>query len=289
MDMHVTGKLIGTPRGQARIYRLNTPRVNERTVRALARRFGMRAEKQFGALRSDEDKLTYTEGHFELTVYRASGALRFIDRARWQVDDRQSDLKMEDAEARRIAQRWVRKLKLAPSGQTKFLKAARLRVGEATADGKEATERTIDVAVALQRWVDRIPVDGPGGKIVVYLDHEGKPTGVERIWRETAGVHRRGASYRSPQEAINEMAEHYRSKRGVIEVQEARFGYFEEGRRSRQRYLQPAYVIVGVIGSSDSAVRKRAIYVAPALANAVGRITPPLERKPPQRPRTEAK
>src|SRR5215469_9468601 len=161
VDIKVTRKLIPTPRRQARIYRLKVPSVNEKAVRALARRLGMQADSKSGTLRSDADKLTYSEGHLELTVYRASGGMRFIDRTRWQVDDGKSHLKIDDAEARRLAQNFVREYKLAPSAETKFLKAARLRVGEATKDGKKTSVRTIDVAVALQRLVDKTPVDGP--------------------------------------------------------------------------------------------------------------------------------
>jgi len=287
-DIKVIGNLISTPRGKASIYRLKTPSVNEKAVRELARQLGMQADAKSGTLRSDADKLTYSQGPLELTMHRASGGIRFIDRARWQVDDRKSDLKIEDAAASRLAQNFVKKHKLAPSAETKFLKAARLHVGEATQGGKEASDRTIDVAVALQRLVEKIPVDGPGGKVVVYLDHEHQTTGLERIWREIAGVHRRGESYRTPQNALDDMAAHFKAKQGVIEVQEMRFGYFEEGWRSKQQFLQPAYVIIGMLTSPGGDVRKRTIYVAPALSNAVGRITPPLELKPPQRARPAA-
>jgi hypothetical protein len=284
-EIKVTGNLIPTPRGPARIYRLKPPIVNEKAVRTLARRLGMQADAKSGTLTSDADKLTYAHGFLELTMYRASGAIRFIDRARWQVDDRKSDLKIEDAAATRLAQNYVKKYKLAPAAEMKFLKAARLHVGEATQGGKEASDRTIDVAVALQRLVDKIPVDGPGGKVIVYLDYERQATGFEKIWRDIAGVHKRGESYRTPQNALSDMAAHFRTKQGIIEVQEMRFGYFEEGWRDKQQYLQPAYVIFGMLSSPDGLVRKRTIYVAAALSNAVGRITPPLKSKPPQRAR----
>ncbi|MBZ5636378.1 MAG: hypothetical protein LAO55_24910 [Acidobacteriia bacterium] len=287
-DIKVTGKLIPTPRGPVRIYRLKPPSVNEKAVRSLARLLGMQADAKSGTLRSDADKLSYSQGLLELTMYRASGGVRFIDRARWQVDDRKSDLKIEDAAASRLAQNFVKKYKLAPAGETKFLKAARLHVGEATQGGKEASDRIIDVGVALQRIVDKIPVDGPGGKVVVYIDYERRVTGLERIWRELAGVYRRGESYRTPQNALDDMEAHFKAKRGIIEVQEIRFGYFEDGWHGKQQYLQPAYMIFGMLSSPDGSIRKRTIYVAPALSNAVGRITPPLETKPAQRARPAA-
>jgi hypothetical protein len=281
---------LNTPKGQPPpIYRLANPSVNEKGIRALANQLGMQADAKFGAIRSDAEKLTFSEGHLELTMHRASGAIRFIDRARWQVDDRQSDLKIEDAAARRLAQAIAKKYKLAPAAETKFLKVARLHVGEATSAGKEASDRIIDVAVALQRLVQKVPVDGPGGKLIVYLNAEREMTGFQRIWRDLDGVYKRGSSYRSPERAVEDMAKHFSDKRTIIEVQEIRFGYFEEGPRIRQRFLQPAYVIFGMLSSPDGSVRKRTIFVAPALTNNAGIITPPLERKQSQRRRPEAK
>ena len=286
-DIKIKTKLT-SPKGKpAPIYRLASPRVTEKAIRALAKQLGMQADAKYGEFKSDADKLTLSEGHLELTMHRASGAVRFIDRARWQVDDRQSDFKIEDAAASRLAQSVTRKYELAPAAETKFLKAARLHVAEATSAGKEASDRIIDVAVALQRVVEKIPVDGPGGKIIVYLNAERQMTGFQRIWRTLDGVHKRGSSYRSPESAVEDMAAHFANKRAMIEVQEIRFGYFEEGPRSKQRYLQPAYVIIGILSSPDGSVRKRTIYVAPALTNNAGKITPPLERKPSQRRRYE--
>lgn len=287
-EIKINTKLI-SPKGKpAPIYRLSARSVNEKAIRELANELGVKADAKSGLVRSDADKLAFSMGHLELTVHRASGAVRFIDRARWQVDDRESDLKIEDDAASKLAQTFARKYKLAPAAETKFLKAARLHVAEATREGKEASDRVIDVAVALQRLVENIPVDGPGGKIVVYFNAQREMTGFQQVWRGLDGVYKRGQSYRSPESAVEDMAAHFAKKRGLIEVEEVRFGYFEEGPRSKQRYLQPAYVIIGMLSAEDGQGRKRTIYVAPALTNNAGRITPPLEVKRPQRGRPES-
>jgi hypothetical protein len=283
VDVVMKGKMISTPRAAVNIYRLAPPRVTEASVRELARSFGLNAEGKAGVLKSDENKLTYSEGPMELMVHRASGGLRFRDRHRWQRDaDGQSDFKIEDAAASRLAQDLAAKLKLARSGDYQFFKAARLKVGEADREGREARERTIDVAVALQRLIGKVPVDGPGGKIVVYLDRSKQPTGFERIWRETAGIFRRGGELRPPSAALDDIKKAWESVSGLIEVEEIRFGYFEEGFRAKQQYLQPAYIVIGVIRSPDGQMRRRVVYVAPALAKPVGQLTPPLRRKTPQ-------
>jgi hypothetical protein len=285
MEIKVTGKLISSPRQPAHIYRLKRPAVTEKSIRALARQLGIKADAKSGTLCSDQDKLTYQHEHLELTVFRASGAIRLIDRFRWQADDHKSNLEIEDAAASRLATNVIKKYKVVPPAEMKFLKAARLRVGEANRDGGEASERTIDVAVAMQRFVNKIPVEGPGGKVIVYFNQERQLSGIERIWREIGPVYRRNQSHRSPERALEEMADFFRRKQGTIEVEEIRYGYFEDGWRDGQQYLQPAYVIFGMLASEDRSVRKRTIYVATALTNPVGRITPPLEPKRPQRPR----
>src|SRR5215470_18938279 len=97
-QMRVTGDLMPTPQGRADIYKLKPPDVSEKAIRVLAKQLGMRVDAKSGTLCSDADKLTYSEGPLELTMYRASGGIRFIDRARWQIDDRKSEFKIEDEE-----------------------------------------------------------------------------------------------------------------------------------------------------------------------------------------------
>jgi hypothetical protein len=284
-EIRLVGRQIAKPRTEPNLYRLKPPRVNERALRSLASSFGLTAERRRGRLCSDVDKLVYREGTFELVMYRASGGIRFRDLSRWQVDDREADLQLDDREACRLAEEIAGRFKLARDGETRFLKAARLRLGEANGDGGESYERTIEISVCLQRVIDKIPVDGPGGQVVVALDRNGEPTGFERIWREIEAVRERAPPLRTPQAAIDEMAGQWRGRRGIVEVDEVRFGYFEGGWRTRQRYLQPAYVIFGQATIPYSRVRRKTVYVASALAKPISRLTPVLRRKAPQEAR----
>jgi hypothetical protein len=287
-EIQITRARMVSASGTANVYKLKPPMVSEQTIRKLAQQFGIRTDNRFGAFSSDAEKLVYVQQHMELTVYRASGAIRLIDRSRWQKDDRRTDLKIGDAEAQRLATTLLRKHRLNPlATERRFLDVSRLRVGKATKEGREISERTVDVAVPVQRLVDKIPVDGPGGKIVVYLDQQRNLSGFEVIWRKVGAVHRRSQTHRSPEAVIEEMDLHFRDKRGVIQVEEVRYGYFEEGRNDLQQFLQPAYIVLGMLTSPESTARKRTIFVASALMKPIGRLTPPLEPKAPQRPRPE--
>jgi len=274
------GVRISTPRVPVDILLLQKPAATERNVRTLAKALGM--EPKVGTFASDPDKLTYTHQHFELTVFRNSGGFRWVDKSRWQMDDGKTNIKMEDSEAANMARAFALKSRLAPRGEFRFAKAARLHVATATKEGKRASDRVVDVAVALQRMIGKVPVDGPGGRIVVYLDSKGGVTGIEKIWRGAGKVFRKGGAFRTIDDVVREIAAYYRTKQGVLEIQEVRFAYFEEGWRAKQKYLQPAYIITAMGTFSDNRFRKRAVYVAPALINATGRITPLLEQKAPQ-------
>lgn len=267
------------PRGRADVIQLKRPVVNEKSVLRLATQLGMEAKT--GTLATSPDRVVYKEGFTELTVFRASGGFRFLDRSRWQVDDGKSNLRMTDADVWKRARAIAVKMKLAPAKEFRFGKAARLHVAAANLEAKESYDRVIDVAVALQRLIGQVPVDGPGGRLVIYLDGKGDVTGIERIWRDRAKVFRKGGPLRPLDDLIAEMSAHYRTKGGLIEVQEIRTAYFEEGWHSEQKYLQPAYIVIGLAMSQNEGLRKKVVYVAPALTNAPGRITPPLARKKP--------
>jgi hypothetical protein len=270
---------LAVPRGRADVLQLKLPVVNDKSILRLAAQLGM--ESKTGTLATSPDRIAYTAGFMELTVFRASGGFRYLDRSRWQVDDGESNVRMTDADAGKRASALAAKMKLAPAKEFRFAKAARLHVAAADLKAKQSYDRVIDVGVALQRMIGKVPVDGPGGRVVVYLDARGDVTGIEKIWRERAKVFRKGAAFRSLDELIAEMSTHYRTKDGVIEVQEIRTAYFEEGWRSQQKYLQPAYIVRGIAMSPNERLRKKVVYVAPALSNTPGRITPPLSAKKP--------
>ena len=64
------------------------------------------------------------------------------------------------------------------------------------------------------------------------------------------------------------------AKRGVgdVDVLEVRLCYFELGWNGKQRYLQPAYIVLATLFGSDRRIKTRDIYVMPAAVNHAGRI-----------------
>ena len=283
-EVRFLGRLDAAPKVKTQIHALAAPGASAKTLRDFAAKFGIDSKEATQA--QDATTFTYTAGQHVLTLYKASGAIRYQDATRWQIDDGKSDLKMSDATAAKRALAVVSKHGLARASECDLLKVSRLTVGEANTETKRGNERVIDVGVAFQRTVGGVPVDGPGGKLIVYLDHKGELTGFDRIWRPISGVQAQVKELRDPQVAEEDLLRYWKAhEAGRIEVQGMRFGYFELGYRDAQRVLQPAYVMPLTLFSQDERIRMKSVHVVPAATNAVGKFMPPPKKVVKQRPR----
>lgn len=269
-----------------RIYELERPTVSERAVRQLAAGLDLPLEARKGRLEQDDTKLRYSTGSHEVTLYRASGALRYKDLGRWQVDDGRSNVSIADEQAADAARRYMDAHRVAPLDECELAAVTRLRVGVTDLRGQESEERVIDVGVVFRRLVEGTPVDGPGGKVIVYLDAEGEVTGVDRTWRGIRRALRNVEAVRSA-EQVNAGTRRYWGARARIEVSEIRFGYFEQGPHTAQRTLQPAYVVMATVWAGEARPTRQGVYVLAAATNAVGTLQPPRPRLRPQLSRPE--
>lgn len=276
------------PQQCAHIFRLVPPQVNQRALFKLAKRFGLKGNLHNGSLQQDARQMTYLERSSELVLFRASGGLRFHDNARWQVDDGKAHVTFDDADAAKMAQRYLEELALVPLEECKLLRVTRLNVGVVERQTGFAEERVIDVGVAFQRVIDNVPVIGPGGKVIVYIDHNGDLTGVDRIWREIQDVYQPDVELQSPESAQQDVVRHWGEQgSGLIAIEDIRFGYFELGWEDDQRYMQPAYFMPLTILDTDGLpVMRSAHYVAASTAPPEP-LMPPPPVVPEQAPRTE--
>jgi hypothetical protein len=276
-DIEFLSRLESTPMVDTNIYRLKGPGVNERSLREIAHRFELKGDLGRGEFLKDAEELTYTEGPFVVTLFRSSGALRYFDSTRWQVDDGKSKVEFSDDEAIGIAQEFIRRTDLVSLDECRIMRITHLHVASLERESNAHNERIIDVGVIFQRTIHNLPVEGAGGKVTIYIDHDGTITGLERIWREIVDVYRKVSfsELQTPKYAENNLIRYWmRSKAVRIEVAETRFGYFEFGRNESQRYLQPAYVMpLTRIGPNEHFVVKSEHVVA-AASKPVGRLVP---------------
>jgi len=287
-SIKISGKMPELPDAPPPIFTLPTPRVNEKMLLDLAGSFKLKANEQAGSISRDASTYSYSEGAFDLILHRASGAFRFKDRNRWQIDHR-GNLDLSDEEAVKLARSHLRRYKLLPS-DSKVLKVSHLQVATSGPDRKIEDHRVIDAAVCFQPVVRGVPVDGPGGKVTVYLDHEGNMTCLDYLSRRLGPVYRKVTRLHSPEHAIEE-ANRIWTKRGVgeVEVREVRLRYYEMGWNDKQQYLQPAYIVLATLIGPDRRIRTGDIYVTPAAVNHAGRIAAAPIRRRAQKPRGDSR
>jgi hypothetical protein len=265
---------------RAQVFRLASPEASQQTILARAQRLGLRGDLNVGTLHQDARRMTYAERTFELTLHHASGGLRFHDTARWQVDDGEAHVTFDDATAVRLAQQHIEELALVPLAESRLLRVTRLHTGVVEVDSGVAEERVVDVGVAFQRVIDDIPVSGAGGKVIVYIDHNGSMTGVDCLWREIEDVYQPDVELRSSR-SVQEELERYLGEEGggLTTIEDVRLSYLELDWDERQNYLQPAYflplTIVADGGPSAGRPVLRSEHFVPAV------VTPPEPLIPP--------
>jgi hypothetical protein len=264
--------------------------VSKETVLARARRFGLKANMKTGTLCQDARQMGYSEGSLKLVVHRASGGLRFFDEARWQVDDGTCHVEFDDATAIDMAERFITVHSVLPLAECKVLRVTRLNAATAEKSTGLAEHRVVDVGVAFARVVDGIPVEGPGGKAMVYIDAKGQLTGIDCLWRDVLEIHEENVALRLPDEVQQEAVREWGAESsGRVTIEDVRFGYFEQGWDVSQHYLQPTYVVSMTVTATEGDLAGRAItragYWGAAAVKSPERLVPRLQRPRPQAPR----
>ncbi|HJR83506.1 MAG TPA: hypothetical protein VJ775_06225 [Sphingomicrobium sp.] len=281
----VSAKPPSEDRRSARIFRLARPDISRKSLLSIAGRLGLRSGKG-GTLSRDARQFSYSEGSRELMLHRASGGWRFIDKARWQVDDG-SNVEFDDSAATAIARRHIEAFALVPLAECELLRVTRLNVCVVQNGSRRIEHRRIDAGVAFSRLVDGIPVEGPGGKCIVYLDSERELTAIDRLWREISGDRPEEVPLRPVNAVLDEAKREWAvGGSGTVRVDDIRFGYFEQAWDTSQRYLQPAYVLSLQIADRNSHFPNgiRAEYWGAACVTSPERLVP-RRRAGPKQPR----
>jgi hypothetical protein len=277
------------PSRRLSIYRLEHPDVSTKMLLSIASDFGI-GPSNTAAVQDLPDQLKLVDGSHVLNVSKLSGALRYVDAGRWQVDDGHSSVSFSDTEAIEQAYAHIDRVGLAGPDRWQPLKVSRLNVAAATRAGGELDQRAIDVSVVFQRLVGDLPVEGPGGKLVVYLDHAGEITGFERIARPLGAVHSEVDEFRSADEMLNEVKRFWGTDgRGRCEVEVLRVGYFEFGRSEQQDLIQPAVMLSLRFVARDERNVHHAQFPVAAAVRSVGPILRPPEPITVQVPRRDPK
>ncbi len=107
----------------------------------------------------------------------------------------------------------------------------------------------ISASVLFRRVVDGLTVEGPGGKLKVYFDEQGKPAGLLRTMRVLQPY--RKLPIRAASDVMAELRKvpvRRQLLAGVrsVELSRLRLVYYEAPADQEQKFLQPAYMATGV-------------------------------------------
>jgi hypothetical protein len=268
--------------GKLNIYRLGSVTVDRQALNKLGHRLGHTSDAARRTITETASRLSDSNGEWTLSLFHLSGGWKFRNDHLWQADDGKGNLKLEDEAAHRLALEQIKKYTLADDKESRLLRVTRLHVAHSERGKPENNERIIDVGVVLERVVDGLPVEGPGGKTVVYFNHERAFIGIDHLWRDIEKVHEPVKKLRPVDYAIEQVRRRYHDTGpGRVDVTQIRLGYFEANFYQLQEYLQPAYIVFVRLISPDERIQMPSVFAFPAAENSVGTIEP--EPRPPVR------
>ncbi len=279
-------KLELTPNLNTKIYRLAPIRASERKLINIARKYKLSGDNRKAEIVKTVDAIYYTESNFEVSINKFSGATRFIDMQKWQYDDGKSNITFKENEANSIADNFIQSHKLAKKSEYQPYKVTKLEVGSLDSETNKANTRVIDFGVVFQRVIGGIPVEGPGGKIIVYIDAKKEVTGCDMLWREIDNTYRSVSAQQLKSPLSFERSLSYISRKlrmPKVVVDEMRFGYFEDDFSHRQLFMQPVYIAPFTVTSEDGRFITKSFHIFNASMKPVGKIKYPslrLDREP---------
>lgn len=257
---------------------LEQPVTTEEQGIQLANRFGIRVGKDHHRLAGrDLARVVGTIVHARLTTtysyqsrslvfHAASGGLRYRDYGRWGVDTGKA-VTYDDNEAIGAAREFAEKMQFLPSKEYRVSKVKHLHKGTSDLQKNIQESRKVNTAVVFQRYIGRVPVEGPGGKLVVFLDPEAAVVGCDRTWRTFSLERKRLTDFHDKAALARIFEEHFEhAPNAEVEVVDSRFAYYELGPDAVQQQLQPVHLFYYNVKGPFSPMR--AVRVVPASPHA---------------------
>ncbi len=272
-----TAETLGIPAGGVapqgvRAYQVDEAAVKERanavfTKNPVAMRMRLRG---FSPERSEDERaIKFMNGSIELEVSKAAGAEIFLDLDRYanrETKMREVDEKLFERDARAYIRTHMPDV---DPGEVALYSVKKIMdsVARLDDDGKMSEVRSgvANYIIVFQRRIKGVPVVGPGGKIRVYLSSNGEVIGHSKVWRQLDAPRGAAKPIVPPGRVQQALAERLRGHPAKsVEIDFFEFGYFAEGRYTRQDVLNPVYLI----GYKGGPEEKRVIKVVDAYTGA---------------------
>jgi len=269
------------PNKEFRIFRLAPLNITSNDVLELSKKFTLKGTLDVGRISITENIIQYFESGYQIKHCLKSGAFRFRNTVKSKIDSGKSIIEFDKQNAIKIAGNFINASKHIPIDETGEIKFNKTVTKQILTDGTSAEERIIEVGIIFPRVIDEIPVDSPGGKAFVYINHDYEITGFDCYWRQIQSTEATvsASEIHPPSFALERLQSHVEySFATKIEVKEIRFGYFEDGWGHTQEFVQPAYIIPYTL-FSRAGIKSTAMFVISALKKPYGEIM----QRPPEK------
>lgn len=262
------------PSSSTYIFGLEEPMLTEEQGIQIANQFGIRVGSELlhvgireralmaGRIEKNQYATTYKRGNLSLSVHAASGALRYRDHVRWGADIGKT-VAYSDDEAIAKAHNYAIQMRLLPMKEFRVSRVKHLHIGTSDIAKNVQETKIVNAAVVFQRFIGRVPVEGSGGKLIVFLDADASVVGVDRVWRPITMERRAVTDFRDPEVIKNDFANQFSVESAAeVEVVESKFAYYEFGADQAQKHLQPVHLLYYSVKGPCS--NTRSIQVIPA-------------------------
>lgn len=231
-------------------FRLKKILVSKRSVPNLQKRFGFEASKDKVKESPSHFWVQNGEWYFEVSKFSGQELVANLAKYRKQLHGLRWSLTEEKLKA--IAKEYIDKW--AAVNMEEVAKEPSIRYTTSSAgkvkDNIRVEEDITEADVIFSRELNKIPVIGPGSKLVVTISADGSVSGFYKIWREidydakTPKV-KTISSVQAIKELIDKTARLRQLKEvSYLQLDIAAFGYWASPRHWRQKTLLPAYTFV---------------------------------------------
>lgn len=240
------------------------------TIERLTEIFGLR-----GKVEEKEDHFEMVDGTRYLEVGKISSAVFYgeMDRLWTQgpIPDKRMEFKVtDDKGAREIALELLTSLNFAKTDLRFMTLQSEARVVEILKPNeKEPSKVVVGRTVTVRRTLNGLPVIGPGSKIKVYIEGDGRMAGWLSVWRPFGGAPGYLVTLKSPPRpetkrrlsvdaAVKRLMQNPLEHMLIADVEkviikDVELAYYAKSASEKQEYLQPVYAFTGVMqGGKDT-------------------------------------
>lgn len=273
-------------------FRFKELSVSKQSVLNLQERFDLKPSKD--KVRESPSHFWVQDDDWYFEVSKFSGQQLVVNLAKYRKQIQDKRWSLNEEKLKTIAKEYI--VKWAAVSMEEVAKEPHIRyttssVGN-TKDTIKVDEAITEADVIFSRELYKIPVIGPGSKLVVTISADGSVSGFYKIWREidydvkTPKV-KTISSVQAIREVIDKTAKFRKLKKiNHLQLDIAAFGYWASPRHWQQKTLLPAHTFVYSMrnekGLSESKAREELMkaYVGPELDSLNGVNALKTDRKP---------